>query len=379
MTTYLMVFIISLFFIYIAEKDEKLKVFRLSKILYLIGVLLPVILAGCRAFSVGTDVMVYGVPRFNMALQFNNINEYLNANQMAILSEPLYNIFNYIISRFTTDPHWILFFIALLINGFVFAGCYKFKDIVPIWFGMALFYFTFFNLSLNLMRQSIAMAILFFATHYIFLEKKLKYYFWNVIAIGFHSTAILGLIFYPLYFYIKKKKEKKKFRSWIFNISIFIVAIIFIIILQNIIPILVEKGILRENYLNYLNGKAFGSGFSIKAFLLSLSELLFILVFSKKIRNKYESGDYLIALAIIGFVFNQLSFISTFIIRIAYYFLFIRMYLYAIIPYLYKNKKNRCLFLTVTLIYFTWYWIYNYVILGYHETIPYISNLLKFS
>lgn len=64
---------------------------------------------------------------------------------------------------------------------------------------MSIFIFmfgSFYNLSLNTMRQFIAMAIFMYALRYIFNRKFVKYAIWIIIAFMFHKSAIL---FLPLY------------------------------------------------------------------------------------------------------------------------------------------------------------------------------------
>lgn len=65
---------------------------------------------------------------------------------------------------------------------------------------MSIFIFmfgSFYNLSLNTMRQFIAMAVFMYALKHIFNRNFIKYFLWITVAFMFHKTAIL---FLPLYF-----------------------------------------------------------------------------------------------------------------------------------------------------------------------------------
>lgn len=64
----------------------------------------------------------------------------------------------------------------------------------------------FFNSSMNLIRQSVAIAIFLYALKYIFDKKFIKYTFWIIVAVMFHKTAIIYL---PIYFLNKIKLSKK--------------------------------------------------------------------------------------------------------------------------------------------------------------------------
>lgn len=369
MVIYLIIFILSLICINIGEKFEFCKKYVIGRMFYTIGLLIPAILAGMRDYSIGTDVNVYGIPMFNTALGYSSLNDYILHNSEATLAEPLYGIMNFIISRFTTNPFWILFIIALIINYFIFLGWYKYKNKIPLWFGMLLFYFTYYNLSLNMMRQCIAMSIIFYSIHFIFEGKIKRYYLWVIIAIGFHTSSIIALTFFPFYTFVNLNftiKYKK-----VINPMIIFLVIFCILLISPITRYLVSIGLIRENYVNYLSGNVFGSEFNIKLVVLSIIELIVIILPPQYIKEKYSKYNYMLIMSTIGFVLSQLTFISRYIVRIGYYFLFIRMYLYATIPYLFDRKKNKLLFMFMIIIYFIFYWMYIYCYSRLNATFPY--------
>ncbi|WP_322008016.1 EpsG family protein [Clostridium butyricum] len=339
MVVYLFIFFLSLIFIYTGQVFEVHKKNSIGKILYIIGILIPSILAGLRDYSVGTDVKFYGVPMFESAIGYSNFNNYLSSNSEAVFSEPLYNLMNFIISRFTSNPFWILFFISLIINTFIFLGWYKCKNKTNLYFGMFVFYFTYYNMSLNMMRQCISMSIIFYAFNFISEKKVKKYYVLVLIAIGFHTSSIIAIIFYPFCWIINKNLVRKY--SKIINPIIILSVGLCIIFIFPITRYLVSIGLIRENYMNYLSGDLFGSSFSFKAFVMGIFEIIIVLLPYKYIKQEYSKYNHIVLISIIGFIFNQLTFISNYINRISFYFLFIRLYLYGIIPYLFKNKKIK--------------------------------------
>lgn len=58
----------------------------------------------------------------------------------------------------------------------------------------------FFLSGLSTIRQEIAVAIIFFGYRYILEKKIVKYFFTCMLAMCFHKTAIIAIIFYPLYY-----------------------------------------------------------------------------------------------------------------------------------------------------------------------------------
>lgn len=369
MTIYIIAFILSLICIYIGQKFEESNYSIIAKIFYIIGILIPTILAGIRDYSIGTDVEVYAVPIFKNASEYNSLNDYISYVIASGNKDYLYFVMNFIVSRFTTESFWILFFISLNINLFIFLGWYKCKKKIPIWFGMFLFYFTYYNMSLNAMRQCIAMSIIFYAFSFITEKKVYKYYFWIIIATGFHTSGIISIAFYPFY-YLVNSRLISKYRV-LSNCTILLGIIILILLIKPITVFLVSRGIFRSNYLNYLSSDVFGGYFNVKILVLNIIELMIIFLPYKFLKNINSKFNFLLLFSIIGFIFSQLTFISTYTNRIAYYFLFIRMYLYGYIPYLFKNKQNKLIFLFGIIVYFVLFWIYNYYIMGLHETMPY--------
>lgn len=133
MIIYILMFICSLFFIYIGEQLDVEKNFKKTAVLvgnsvfyvpsiikmttiggiYLLAILLPSFLAGYRDYTIGTDVLVYGNIWFHNAILSNNFWNYMEwANNSSI--GVLYATFNYVVSRFTSNVHIFTSGIVLL-------------------------------------------------------------------------------------------------------------------------------------------------------------------------------------------------------------------------------------------------------------------------
>ena len=94
---YLVMFSTSSFLFWIAEHTRK-KIKR--KWLVILAVLLPAILAGCRADNIGTDVLVYGRGFYYVAANYNNFIDYYSRFVYSILSDPGYYLLNYVVSLY---------------------------------------------------------------------------------------------------------------------------------------------------------------------------------------------------------------------------------------------------------------------------------------
>lgn len=176
MIIYLVVFVLSAIFFsyseYCCRRREKI-------VCILIGIMLPAILAGCRGASIGTDVQVYGIWHYKTACVADHFMQYFSSVRNSLFSELLYHFLVYGLSRFFSNYHWGLFAYSLLTISFTYAGMNQYKKQMntPLWLGMLLYYFAFYNTTLNAMRQSIAVSIVFFASAFLF-EKDIQRFFY---------------------------------------------------------------------------------------------------------------------------------------------------------------------------------------------------------
>ena len=162
---YILFFLISCLFFWLSEKCKN----RIARnLLAIIAILIPCILAGLRSDTIGTDVKVYVEPMYNAAKESHNLTDYMNQRWFVIWRYMYVNKFEigfsfmiYFIQKFGGSLSIVLFFIQLLIIAPIYIGLKKINKPYPICFCMLVFFLLFYNTSLNMMRQWIAMAILF--------------------------------------------------------------------------------------------------------------------------------------------------------------------------------------------------------------------------
>ncbi len=144
----------------------------------------PFLLIAVLRYKVGTDYTVYS--RLQIPEVMRGINDRVEF------------LYRYVIKLGMAigDKHWV-FVLTHIIIIFFFWQAFKESENLP----MTIFVFMFggyFNLSLNTMRQFIAMAICLYATKYIYQEKLVQYAAWILVATLFHSTGAVYIIFYFL-------------------------------------------------------------------------------------------------------------------------------------------------------------------------------------
>ena len=166
-------------------------------ILYILPVLL---LYGLRK-GIGTDYEAY--KRAYSVLHNTNIIRYLSLHKIGTgdyYMEPGYYFLNRISPNFRT----LLFLCGLLTYTLIFAAIRLFQN--KLYFGLPIFiYFTtHFIYSINVIRQSIALAFLLLAFAYLIKKRNLKFFVYVICAAMFHSTSWVAL----LYFFVQEFQSK---------------------------------------------------------------------------------------------------------------------------------------------------------------------------
>lgn len=370
MYTYLCVFAISILLCYFFEKMvfpviEKKPFSKIWIVMSLILIaLLPSILGGVRDYSIGTDIRVYGNTWFYLARSSSNLFSLLGAASASSIGA-LYATFNFVVSRFTDNPHWFYFWYCFAENLIVLIALRENRKLISITGGWATYLLLFYNLNFNMLRQGMALVILLLGFKYIREEKFLKFILVVLFAYLFHNTAIIALLVYIIYLIIAHKNNAN---NWVQMSLIYICSIIFILSFESISQFLLNAGILSARYAIYLNSDNAATGRSY-IFYLFIFIVCILSVKSEKdtIFNFFE----IITFICISFsILVKISYLS----RVISYF---SIYLCFGIPYIFE-KKSRVILNGITFrplimyILLIGYWLIIYAFLGYQSTVPFI-------
>lgn len=252
----------------------------------IIPVLLLVVLATVRDYTVGTDTVVY-VSKF-----INNLDS--NYYEFDKNIEYGYQVLEYVILSLNLN-YFYLFFITSLFVVSLFLKTIKnlsVNYVLSIFLYYTLGFYTFF---FNGLRQGIAVAICFFALPY-FIEKQLKKFIIAIfIASLFHISALIFLLYYFVINYFSFKLEYKLF--FLFFISlVFSKFVIFYLADSN------------ERYSSYSLESDYSGGYLILIFYILLGLVFYFFGVARiscyrylKIREIYLCGIALIIpVALIG-------------------------------------------------------------------------------
>ncbi|MCM1282933.1 MAG: EpsG family protein [Muribaculaceae bacterium] len=330
-----------------------------------VGLLLPTLLAAARSVNVGTDVRVYGYSVFNIA---SNSTHFSDMDYLAdwYQIELGYRLLNFLVSRLTHNIFWLLGAVQLIILVCVYQAL-KFhqKNIMPdfdVAWGLAVFYFLFYNETLNLIRQSLAIAIILYAFRYVFQRRPLWYCFWVVLAMQFHITAVIAIVIYPIYYFVVVKRQKFVFYGIIIG-SIFGGSI-----LPKLISIVIRSGILGSKFTRYLN---MGEGdLSLTQLAIRIPFVLILYYWAKKRTVDEEWADFWIAVLLLDFAFAELRSVLISLYRISLYFSWFKMAAYSeVLRGI--SLKNRKIVAWGLLAFFMLLWWYQSIHMGNNDTYPY--------
>lgn len=370
MYIYLCVFAISILLCYFFEKMafpviEKKPFSKIWIVMSLILIaLLPSILGGVRDYSIGTDIRVYGNTWFYLARSSSNLFSLLGAASASSIGA-LYATFNFVVSRFTDNPHWFYFWYCFAENLIVLIALRENRKLISITGGWATYLLLFYNLNFNMLRQGMALVILLLGFKYIREEKFLKFILVVLFAYLFHSTAIIALLVYIIYLIIAHKNNAN---NWVQMSLIYICSIIFILSFESISQFLLNAGILSARYAIYLNSDNAATGRSYIFYLL-----IFIVCILSVKSEKDTIFNFFEIITFICISFSILVKIS-YLSRVINYF---SIYLCFGIPYIFE-KKSRVILNGITFrplimyILLIGYWLIIYAFLGYQSTVPFI-------
>lgn len=377
---YIITFISSCVFLGLSEKSRSRYI---KKLLVFIAILLPCILAGMRADTIGTDVKVYVEPLYNAAKQSTSFSSYMNQRWYVIWRYMYVSKFEigfttlvYLIVKFGGSLGTVLFFIHALIVAPIYFGLKRMDKKYPIWLGMLVFYLMFYNTSLNMMRQWIAMAILFWGLSYLLTNKKKKYFIVVIVACLFHTSALMGFAIYFLYVYSQRKREYVKIANFRLDgslapVKVFIYGAIVLRSLNVIAVLLRTFGLAK--YAGYIQGN--GSIYLMPSqIILRLPIIILLIIRWKRMMAEDELTPFYGSMLVLDLLASQLISINVYAFRIASFFSEYNMLSYSALVYAgnRRYRTNRYVTLFYVLAYMAYYWVYYYAITGTHATFPYL-------
>lgn len=337
-----------------------------------VAIALPALLAGLRGLTVGTDTAnYYDWPDYwGGSLRYETFAEYWST----VKTEWLFALLSGGMQRLGIDFHWYLLFCHLFIMTLVYAGFFRWSDEISPALGMTFFFLCYYNASLNIFRQYMAMALIFFALGSLRKNRWLHYTAVVLIASLIHTSALLGLFYlFMFYFFYRKdgtERPQPLFRSLLTLIPLGAGIALFAPLLK----LAVKLGVLSEKYLFYIATPETPPAIMIS--LLVLAELAVLLVFYRELRDNSRYGTLLTLNAGVYLVLLQVSFFVSYGKRIGLYFALFNLVALAKLSSAQRTRAARfAVGAIITAVLFA-YWLYYIVLTNSNETLPYIWGSL---
>ena len=314
--------------------------------------LIPFLVSGLRSIVVGTDT------------KETYYNIYVRAlNNLSGARDVGYFIFNRICVLVVKDYQFVIVMTSLLFVGLSFY--HIFKESEHPYYSVLLFFATnVFFLSMNMIRQSIAIMIFVFGISAIREKKFLKYLIICLIAFSFHSAAIIYL---PLYFICKKDFNIK--RALVF----LIIIVLFGSLLSEFLLNVLSKEAFFRTYFAWYIGSTYNTG-NVSIISLAIAIIIFItLCYCKRFNQDNKNFNIIITMQYIALILLTFSSLIPMMQRTAMLFSF-PLFIY--LPDIIKNTKKDFAGVILRLGVPVGYLLYMYFtifIYGYNEVFPYIS------
>lgn len=372
MLIYLLLFTITAILFYIAQAFYKKSPVAFYVISYA-AIFLLAFMAGCRDNTIGTDIHVYGEQTFVLAKYCETV--FSGMAQIYNVSEPFFFLINYIALIFTEKIGFALFLITLIQTVFAFHGFKRYMDRVPLWLMMLAYCFVFYNLTLSMMRQGLALTFLFFSCKYFDEQKTFKLILCFALSFFFHRTALLFSIILLWMYWISLKDEKSQ-KNWIIIVSVS--AVIGIVSLGVVINTLSQSYEIIRRYAAYAGGPG-GYNANLSTIDIGSRLIIFVLVlfFRKRGGLSISEDNFLLLITIIDISSMLLGIHSKYATRFGFYAqIFEIPLLLAAIRGSKVEKYTQYLFcfIVISSYAFIFYWILDHF--GWYETIPYTSKFL---
>ena len=353
---YFVVFISSIFLAWLAEvgfrKEKKL----LPYILIAVSILLPCILAGFRDDTIGTDVTWYVTPLVDRAYKAIDFFDFYEMQQRDSMELGFASLVYFLTLSYDAGPTLFLLQLCILIPLYI--ALFSYRDRMPVWLGLTIFYFLSFNTGLSIIRQTLTITLLLCA--FSFIEKKQ----WIVgtiiilLSITIHRSAIFLAFFVIATYYLCRIRKVKPMAV--------ILAVSILVFMGNFLMDLMRGGAYDE-YASRALERTGEAGLSMRS--LALYSCLTIIPFSKK-------GEQSIAaiVALCGFVIYFMTIYSSYYIRLAMGPILFSTIAYPSYINTIKPPKRKKYILIVLATLFI-YWFVGVILHGGNETYPYMMRI----
>ncbi len=224
----------------------------------------------------------------------------------------------YLIIKLFNSRYVLQFVIQALTIIPIYIGLVKRKE-KNLWIGMFVYFCFFYNISLNIMRQAIAMAFVFCAFQYLMEKKNVQFWIIMLSACLFHTTALVGFVLYFMYEYLEFRifKKSKRIQTTKKRTYFLLMAGMLVLVAQSYLAKIFET-VGLSYYVHYFEGTI---EFLPNQIISRLPIMLACVLLSKQLINNLGDEFYFyICCVVYAIIFSQFASANSSTYRIAMYF-----------------------------------------------------------
>ncbi|MGO1469476.1 MAG: EpsG family protein [Tissierella sp.] len=349
MSIYLVVAVLTAIF---SELSVKLRNKTIRKLSFLVAIIVPSFLYAVR-YGIGTDY-------FNYASAFNRLQIIGFEGRF----EWAYVLLNILVGRLGGSLELLFFIIAIIMFSFLYLSLKEYSNSISIGIGMLAYMLLFYQMSFNMVRHSVAMAICLFSVKYIQERKFWKFIMIIILASGFHNSALILIPAYVIHGQLNKQIPR---------MIIYFVSVVSVISIDKLIKPVLEKIPQFNYYLVYLQNDSGDFTFN---YLIRHAPFILIGIMLYRFIKKYDRRySFVYSLYVISLIMKLSGLIGAeYLNRISLNF---EVVLILLVGYYvkYLNKTKHYFASVLIVIYLLIYWYYLYIFTGSHGTYPYKTIL----
>lgn len=262
-----------------------------------------------------------------------------------------FGILQMFLKKLSNDPQIMIFTTALITNSLIIFVLATYSRMFEI---STYVYITggFFLVSMNGIRQTLAAAIIFTGTKFLIEGNWFKYILVVLFASLFHQSA---LILIPIYFIVR-------YKAWSKATYILLLVSILIVIGYEQFTVLLFSAIEDSQYGHYAEFKEGGANFM--RVVVDLVPLLIAFIGRNKLREIFPQSDYIVNMALIGFLFMIISTQNWIFARFSLFFTLYQLILISWIIKLFRKKDQKFIYFALIICYFLYYFYENVISLN---------------
>ena len=334
----------------------------------LIFMILYVSIFAARNYMVGTDTEGYYrmynyITRNNLLVY--NVSVYGLEYAYELLYSLVVNIANIVFNSFQGFLGLMAFIQLVFFQSFCRNSTKEYE--IKLYDIMFLFFMLLFSPSFNIMRQTVAVCIVFFGLKFLY-KRNIKFYCICVIAASlFHVSAVFTIIFYFLYDTEGTYSQLKE--------ALIVIGCLLSPLLYSWMMTFISALPFMQKYSSLYTLSDITTGhakFAVLNILLRIPILVLLLLYHKPLIELNKKNRFLFVLYIFEISCFLLSFWYHWTFRMAYYGMCAD---FILIPQIFKiNNKNNSIMRPLIVLYFIVFFFLTTVQRKYDRIIPYIIN-----